>query len=202
MNHPDAYKTLAGPATGDYRERGSKFFSYAYPCADEEALKEILSELKKLHSTARHFCFGAVLGSEQTEERSNDAGEPSGTAGLPILNQILSHELKNVAVVVVRYFGGTKLGKPGLIRAYKESTQLSINQKNIIHKINRRFIEIEYSYEATSTVLQRIEKEKFWRIEKQEFEAQCLIKLSVPKSEISNALYSFENEPDVHTTAL
>jgi len=201
MNHPDAYNTLGQPGTGDYRERGSKFFSYAYPCADEEALKAILQELKKLHPSARHFCYGAVLGTVHSEERSNDAGEPSGTAGLPILNQILSFDLKNVAVVVVRYFGGTKLGKSGLIKAYKESTQLAINQSNIKSELNRDFINIIYTYDATSSVMHQIEKHKYWRIEEQTFEAQCTIKLSVPQSEIGNALSSFDNEPGIEASS-
>ncbi len=200
MNHPDAYKTLSEGSEGDYREKGSKFFSYAFPCANEAELKQQIQALKKKHSSARHFCYGAVFGIEKPEERSNDDGEPSGTAGLPILNQILSHELKNVAVVVIRYFGGTKLGKSGLIRAYKESTQLSLSQKNKITKINTSFISVSFPYSATSGVMNILDSKALWEIKNQTFEEQCSLTFSVPKSEVTYALSSFEHVPDTYAS--
>ena len=200
MNHPDAYKTLLGPTNGDYREKGSKFLSYAYPCENEAQLKDLIQLLKKEHPSARHFCYGAVLGTEHPDERSSDAGEPSGTAGLPILNQILSRELRNVAVIVVRHFGGTKLGKSGLIKAYKESSQLALYQSNETTKINTRFISISYTYEATSQVMQAVERNPLWCIDDQVFTEQCLLTLSVPKSEVDKALSSFANVQGVQAS--
>lgn len=193
MNHPDAYKTIAKPGEGDYREKGSKFPSIAFFCDSEESLKAQIRDLKKVHPQARHFCYGAVIGSENPEHRSSDDGEPSGTAGLPILNQILSSELCNAAVIVVRYFGGSKLGKAGLINAYKESTQSAINQCKIKIQFNNQFIEIKYAYDSTSAVQKALESIPHHEVIEQEFMADCKLKIAVPKSDHSNALSSFSN---------
>lgn len=197
MTHPDQYFTIEKPSEGDYRERGSKFLSYAFHAENEADIKAEVARLKKMHPQARHFCTGAVLGSERTEERCNDDGEPSGTAGLPILNQILSTKLKNVAVIVVRYFGGTKLGKPGLIAAYKTSAQLALEAANHAEKYNTAKVRFNFEYPATGAVMQAIEQTAHAKIEHQVFLEKCTIEVSVPKSEIANALHLFDHTHEV-----
>lgn len=192
MIHPDLYKTIEGTASGDYREKGSKFLSYAFYAENEQDIKKHIDGLKKIHPTARHFCYGAVLGVEMPEERTNDDGEPSGTAGLPILNQLLSYELKNVLVVIVRYFGGTKLGKAGLINAYKIGTQLAIDDAKIVSKYLRQNIEINFEYPDSGTVMQAIDKMSRGKIIHQEFLESCKVILSLPKSEVADTLHLFD----------
>jgi len=193
MTHPDQYNTILKPSEGDFRERGSKFLSYAFHAESEADIKQEIERLKKLHPTARHFCYGAVLGSE----RSNDAGEPNGTAGLPILNQILSAELKNVAVVVVRHFGGTKLGKPGLIAAYKISTQLALEEAKVERLFNTSKIKFYFEYPATGPVMQAVEQMPHSKIEEQIFLESCTMVVSVPKSEVDKALHLFDHTNEV-----
>jgi len=123
MLFDDSYRTIEKPAEGVFRDRGSKFIAFAYPINSESELKNILSQLKSEHPKANHHCWAIRLGLDRSVFRINDDGEPSGTAGRPILNTLLSHNLTNVAVIVVRYFGGTLLGVPGLINAYKTATE-------------------------------------------------------------------------------
>lgn len=197
MNPADQYQTLVTPCEGDYRERGSKFLAYGCPCDSEEMLKAHIETLKKAHPSARHFCYGAVIGAERPEERSSDAGEPSGTAGLPILNQILSAELRNVCVIVVRHFGGTKLGKPGLIQAYKESTRLALDSAKITTRWITRNVDIHFGYPQSGAVMQAVEKFPNTRIVSQEFMESCKLTVAVPKSALDNALHLFDHLPDV-----
>ncbi|MDV7398872.1 YigZ family protein, partial [Arthrospira platensis SPKY1] len=129
------YKTLASSSTGEFKDRGSKFIAYAYPVADEEEAMEKVAELRKEHFKARHHCFAWRFGVDGLRFRANDDGEPSGTAGRPILGQIDSFELTNVVVIVVRYFGGTLLGASGLIQAYRESAAEALRQATIEERI-------------------------------------------------------------------
>ncbi|MEZ4723003.1 MAG: YigZ family protein [Flavobacteriales bacterium] len=198
----DHYQSIEAPGYGDYREKGSKFFAYLRPCDSEQALKDLIAELRKEHPSARHFCYGAVIRAEHPEERSSDAGEPSGTAGLPILNQLLSAELRNVACVVVRYFGGTKLGKPGLIHAYKESTLLAISSTNIITKTITRAVVIDFAYDQTSAVMPLIERFEGAEISDQDYNERCLVTVKVPKSRLDNALHLFDHIPSVSVSAV
>src|SRR3954466_15552915 len=126
MNDVHKYTTIAEPGTGDFRDRGSKFLAYAYPVFTPQDIKDRLNALKKEHPKATHHCYAWRLGTDGTQYRANDDGEPSGSAGKPILGQIDSTELTNVLVVVVRYFGGSLLGVPGLINAYKTATAQSL----------------------------------------------------------------------------
>lgn len=130
----DRFLTLAAPAEGYYMERGSKFLAYAFPVQNEEETQSILQSIRKDHPKARHYCTALRLHPDASLERSNDDGEPSGSAGRPILGQLIKHNLTNVFVVVVRYFGGTKLGIPGLIEAYKTSTSNAILAGTIIER--------------------------------------------------------------------
>jgi uncharacterized YigZ family protein len=199
MTHTDAYKTIERPSEGDYRDRGSKFMSYLFPCENEDQLKGFVNELRKQHPSSRHVCYGAILGIENGIERSIDDGEPNGTAGLPILNQLLSAELKSVALLVVRYFGGTKLGKSGLINAYKESAKEAINNAKLVTRYVTTEIQFRFNYDATGVVMQAIENIEHAIINEQVYDQDCLITVSIPKSELDKALHLFDhtNEVDV-----
>ena len=189
----DFYYTIAGINHGDYRERGSKFLATAFPCSSEEELKSAIQDLKKDHPSARHFCFGAVFGADASEQRANDDGEPSGTAGLPILNQILSAEITNTAVVVVRYFGGTKLGKPGLIQAYKEGARLALEDSKKKKIWLTEKVWIRFGYDDTGNVMRAIEQFPMAKILEQNFLQSCELTVSIPKSTVDNALHLFDH---------
>lgn len=175
---PDEYYTLKKPSEGLYKEKGSKFLSYAYPVHSEEEIKGILQLLKKMHFDARHHCFAWQLGKDSIQFRSNDDGEPSGTAGKPIYGQILSHELSNVLVVVIRYFGGTKLGTSGLIHAYKTASADAIAHSEIVKLQIHSHYRVSFNYEAMNDVM-RIIKEEEPQIYAQNFELRCQMHLSV-----------------------
>lgn len=128
----DSYLSIAAPSEGLYKEKGSKFMAFAYPVEEEEQAKEIIADLKKEYFDARHHCYAYRIGHTGDQWRMNDDGEPSSTAGRPIFGQLLSNELSDILVVVVRYFGGIKLGVPGLIRAYKSATADAIANAEIV----------------------------------------------------------------------
>ena len=178
----DSYLTIAEPAEAIYKERSSKFLTYAYPVENEEEIKELLDALRKEYYDATHHCYAYRLGPQGETFRANDDGEPSGTAGKPILGQLLSTDLTNCLVVVVRYFGGTKLGVSGLIQAYKESTAEVIAASNIIEKTVDRVIKVDFSYISMNGVM-RIIKEMNPRIDEQIFDNLCTMKLRIRESE-------------------
>ena len=182
MQPNDQYKTIAEPAEAIYKERSSKFLTYAYPVENEEQIKELLDALRKRYYDATHHCYAYRLGPQGEIFRANDDGEPSGTAGKPILGQLLSSELTNCLVVVVRYFGGTKLGVSGLIQAYKESTAEVIAVSNIIEKTVDRVIKVDFSYVSMNGVM-RIVKEMNPRIDEQLFDNLCTMRLRIRESE-------------------
>ena len=182
MQPHDQYRTIAEPAEAIYKERSSKFLSYAYPVENEEQIKELLDALRKRYYDATHHCYAYRLGPQGEIFRANDDGEPSGTAGKPILGQLLSSELTNCLVVVVRYFGGTKLGVSGLIQAYKESTAEVIAVSNIIEKTVDRVIKVDFSYVSMNGVM-RIVKEMNPRIDEQLFDNLCTMRLRIRESE-------------------
>lgn len=157
----DTYFTIETPSIGEYKEKGSKFIAYAFPVYSEEEVKECLEEVKKEHFKARHYCYAYRIGLDGKRFRANDDGEPSGTAGRPILGQIDSFGLANVLSVVVRYFGGTKLGTSGLKRAYKESTKDAFEQAQIVEKIVEDQFHVVFDYVATSDVMNFIKNEGF-----------------------------------------
>lgn len=178
----DSYLTIAEPAEAIYKERSSKFLAYAYPVESEEEVKLHLDRLRKEFFDATHHCYAYRLGAEGAVFRANDDGEPSGTAGKPILGQLLSAQLTNCLVVVVRYFGGTKLGVSGLIQAYKESTAEVIAASQIIEKTVDCLFEVQFPYIAMNGV-QRVVKEVAPRIDQQEFDNLCTMTLRIRKSE-------------------
>ena len=178
----DSYLTIAEPAEAIYKERSSKFLTYAYPVERESEIKELLDALRKQYYDATHHCYAYRLGAHGEMFRANDDGEPSGTAGKPILGQLLSANITNCLVVVVRYFGGTKLGVSGLIQAYKESTADVIAVSKIIEKTVDRVVKIDFDYTSMNGVM-RIVKEMNPRIDEQVFDNICKMSLRIRESE-------------------
>lgn len=185
----DTYKTLSEPSEEVlFKEKNSKFFGYAYPISNEDEVKEIIETLKKQHHTARHWCYAYQLGTTTTSYRANDDGEPNNSAGMPIYGQIQSFEVTNVLVVVVRYFGGIKLGVGGLISAYKTAAQMALEASEIIEKtIDIHFI-ISFDYKNMNKVM-RIIKEKNLEIIAQKMEMSCEIEIATRKK---NAEHIFD----------
>lgn len=174
----DVYRTIAAPAETALRERSSKFLAWAWPVADEEEIKGHLDTLRKRYYDATHHCYAWRLGPEGERHRANDDGEPSGTAGKPILGQMLSNGLTYCLIVVVRYFGGTKLGVPGLIAAYKNAAAEVIGAAEIVEKTVDVSVEAVFPYAAVDGVM-RIAREMEPRVESQEFDNVCRVRLSI-----------------------
>lgn len=172
------FKTIAFPTEGEYKEKGSKFLAFAFPVENEEEVKERLEELKKKYYNARHHCYAFILSPSGYHYRTNDDGEPSHSAGDPILGQIRSLELTNTLVVVIRYFGGTKLGVGGLINAYKTATAAALEKAEIKFVKVRVSFRLVYTYECTNEVM-RLTDELDIVIEEQHFETKCFLKGAV-----------------------
>lgn len=168
----ESYLTISASAEGLYKEKGSKFLAFAYPVASEDDVKDRLDELRKKYYDARHHCYAYVLGADRETYRANDDGEPNHSAGDPILGQINSRQLTNTLVVVVRYFGGTKLGVSGLINAYKVSTEEALNNVQVKKIDITRTISLRYSYDTTNEVMRLINDFEV-KITDQVFEADC-----------------------------
>ena len=178
----DTYKTIARKSEGYFKDKGSKFLAFAYPVNSEEKTKEILAQLKKEHHNARHHCYAWRLGVEEITFRANDDGEPSSTAGKPILGQLLSFEVTNIFIVVVRYFGGTLLGTSGLINAYKTAAADALNRAKIVTKIIEIKYQLHFTYPLMNDVMTIIKQEKLNIVDTQ-FEIECDLIFSVRKSE-------------------
>lgn len=193
----DTYKTIALPSTESlYKEKGSKFYGYAFPVTSEEDIKEQLDRLKKEHHSARHWCYAWQLGKDYERYRVNDDGEPSNSAGAPIFGQIQSFGLTNVLVVVVRYFGGTKLGVGGLIRAYKTSARMALEASRIISRtIDETFL-IEFPYSEINTVMRIIKNEQLSILD-QQMKMECAIEISARKKESKRIYNCFVNLPNI-----
>lgn len=174
----DSYRSIAGPSEGLFKDNGSRFIALAYPVETEQQVKEIVSALRKEYYDARHHCYAYRLGYKGDVFRASDDGEPSGSAGRPILGQIDSAGLSDILVVVVRYFGGIKLGIPGLIRAYKTSTADAISQATIVEKIASRQFRISFDYFVMNDVM-KIIKDLGLPILAQDFGMSCTADLRV-----------------------
>lgn len=187
----DFYKTISQPTEEVlYKEKNSKFFGYAFPIEKEEQVKDILDSIRKQHYNARHWCYAFQLGAEQIYYRANDDGEPSNTAGAPIYGQIQSFEVTNILIVVVRYFGGIKLGVGGLITAYRATAQMAMEVADIIEKtIDKRF-KVRFEYKDMNNVM-RVIKEKNLTVLNQKMDMNCEIELGIRKGEYKNALEAF-----------
>lgn len=191
MLFDDTYKTIEKEGEGIFRDKGSRFIAYLYPIKSEEDIKNIIAELKALHPKARHHCWAMRIGSDRSVFRINDDGEPSGTAGRPILNTLLSSDLTNVLAVVVRYFGGTLLGVPGLINAYKSATQDAINQANIIEKTIDLIFKLEFGHSVMNEVM-KIIKDEGLRIFNQQFDLNCSLDIEIRQSQVNKVLGRLE----------
>jgi uncharacterized YigZ family protein len=193
QNIIDSYKTIKQASKeGLFKDRGSKFYGYAFPISNEEEIKEKIELLKKQHYNARHWCYAWQLGNNYDHYRTNDDGEPSNSAGMPIYGQLQSFNVTNVLVVVVRYFGGTKLGVGGLIKAYKNGAKLALENSNIIDKtINEEFL-IKFEYPEMNTVMRIIKDEKI-SIINQKLELNCEFIISIRKKEAEKVFEIFDN---------
>ena len=196
MLFDDTYRTIEKPSEGIFRDRGSKFLAFAYPVSNETDLKNNLTQLRSEHPKANHHCWAMRLTPDRSVFRLNDDGEPSGTAGRPILNILLSHDVTNLLVVVVRYFGGTLLGVPGLINAYKMATEEALKQTVIIQKTVNDVYTIEFNYLQMNDVM-RIIKEDGLTIISQEFDNNCNILVSIRKMQVNQTLSKLGKVTDV-----
>ncbi|MEI6750108.1 MAG: IMPACT family protein [Bacteroidales bacterium] len=187
MLFDDTYKTLEATCKGLYKEKGSRFISFAIPVTNEADVKKELETLRQKYHDARHHCYAYMLGFNKDAYRANDDGEPSGTAGRPILGQITANDLTNTLVVVIRYFGGVKLGVSGLIFAYRKAAGEAIEQASIVTRIISDVYELEFNYAAMNDVM-RIIKEESCTILSTEFELQNKLTI-LTRKRVSNLVY-------------
>ncbi len=183
METSDIFRTVAGDSEGIYREKGSKFIAFAFPIADEEQFKERALLIAKQHPASRHVCYGWVLGDNGEHTRANDDGEPNGTAGKPILRYIQGNDLTYCAVAVVRYFGGTLLGKGGLVQAYGESARLALESASIVERIVRDTIQVVCNYSDYDAIKQEVLNSD-GRILETAFTEKCVARIALPKSAV------------------
>lgn len=191
MLFDDTYLTIQKPSEAIFRDRGSKFLAFAYPISAEADIKTILAVLKTEHSKANHHCWAMRLGTDRSVFRLNDDGEPSGTAGRPILNTLLSRNITNVMVVVVRYFGGTLLGVPGLINAYKTATEDALNAAMTIEKTLDDIYIISFNYRQMNNVMKIIKDDNLTILE-QQLDNGCLFKIAIRKMQVNRSINKLE----------
>jgi uncharacterized YigZ family protein len=191
MLFDDTYKTIENSSEGVFRDKGSRFIAHLYPIKSEDEIKTIIAELKALHPKASHLCWAMRISPDRSIYKINDDGEPSGTAGRPILNSLLSHNLTNVMAVVVRYFGGSLLGIPGLINAYKSATLEAINQANIIEKTIDLSFQIEFNHPLMNEVMKIIKDENL-KVYNQVFDLNCSFDIEIRKSQVNKVLARFD----------
>ena len=188
----NTFRTIEKLSTGLFKDKGSKFLSFAYPVSTEDEIKDIISGIRKDHRTARHCCYAWRLGTDEITFRANDDGEPSSTAGKPILGQILSFNLTNILIVVVRYFGGILLGTSRLINAYKSALYEALTNADIIVRSIEKMYELAFSFDLMNKVMSLVKKENLHIIESQ-FESQCRLLISVCISDCEKVESRFDN---------
>ena len=189
----DTYKTILKASQASlYKEKGSKFIGYAFPVTTEEEIKAHILDLKKEHHSARHWCYAWQVGTSYENYRVNDDGEPSNSAGMPIYGQLQAFDVTNILVVVVRYFGGTKLGVGGLIQAYKTAAKMSLEDSKIVKKTIDVNFEIKFDYPEMNVVM-RIIKDENLTIINQKMDLNCSIELAVRKKNAVRIFELFEN---------
>ena len=195
------YNTIKKPSTAEFKDRGSKFLGFAFPISSIEDFKLHRAQLKKEHLKANHHCFAYRLGTEGMNYRVSDDGEPSGSAGRPILGQIDSHQLTDILIIVVRYFGGTLLGVPGLINAYKTTAALTIRQTGIIQKpflVNYR---LQFDYMLMNDVMKLV-KQFDCLVLKQDMQLFCLMEIGIPKIKLDEMLLKLNELRGIEIIAL
>lgn len=192
MSEPgkDEFKTLAAVSEGHYKEKGSRFIALAMPVSTLDEVKTQLERIRKEYYDARHHCYAYRIGEEPGEVRYNDDGEPSGTAGKPIFGQILSYDLTNILIVVVRYFGGVKLGTGGLIQAYKTAARDALENGNIISKMWTTYLKISFEYQKMNNAM-RVIKDENLKIISQEATEKCVIMLEIRKGQVEGIKTNF-----------
>ena len=189
----DSYKTIEERSKETLiKDKNSKFYGYAFPVLNESDVKLAIDNLKKKHHTARHFCYAWQLGTETIRFRANDDGEPNNSAGMPIYGQIQAFDVTNILIVSVRYFGGTKLGVGGLIQAYKNSAQITLEASIIIEKTIDVIYALNFEYDLMNKVM-RVVKENNLKITHQKLELNCKFHISVRKKEANNIFEIFDN---------
>jgi uncharacterized YigZ family protein len=197
----DTYKTIKSPSEGLFKDKGSKFLAFSYPFEDENDLKKYLEPLRKEHFKAVHFCYAYRIGIDRNNFRINDDGEPSGSAGRPILNVLLSKDVTNILVVVVRYWGGTLLGVPGLINAYKSATEEALEQAEIIEKTVNEIYQITYGYVQMNNIM-KVVKDFDLKIINQKFDNQCVIEIEFRTSLSPQVLGKLEKIEEIEVEFL
>lgn len=197
----DQYKTIKFPSEGLFKDKGSKFLAFAFPFEDENELKKYIEPLRKEHFKAVHFCYAYRIGLDKTNFRVNDDGEPSGSAGRPILNVLLSKEITNILVVVVRYWGGTLLGVPGLINAYKSATEEALTNAEIIEKTVNDVYQITFGYVQMNDIM-KVVKDFDLKIKNQQFDNQCIVELEFRQNITSQIIGRLEKIDEIEITFL
>ncbi len=192
MNENDYYFTIETTAVAEFKDRGSKFLAYSFPVKNINDFKKHLQNLKKEHPKAVHHCFAYRMGTDGNIFRTSDDGEPSGTAGKPILGQIDSKNLTDILIVVVRYFGGTLLGVPGLINAYKSATSLVLQCTPVVQKAVEINYELQFNYTEMNDVM-RIIKQFNCTVLKNEMQLFCIIQTGIPRNRINEVLSAFKD---------
>jgi len=188
----DTYKSITEASEEViFKDKNSKFYGYAYPIKSEDEVKDIIDELKKKHHQARHWCYAWQLGKEEHQFRANDDGEPSNSAGMPIYGQIQSFDVTNILIVVVRYFGGVKLGVGGLINAYKTAAQMALENSNILKRTIDELYVLKFDYPEMNVVM-RIIKEHNLNVIDQKLALDCQVFFSVRKKDSQNIFEKFE----------
>jgi len=188
----DTYKSITEASEEViFKDKNSKFYGYAYPIKSEDEVKDIIDELKKKHHQARHWCYAWQLGKEEHQFRANDDGEPSNSAGMPIYGQIQSFDVTNILIVVVRYFGGVKLGVGGLINAYKTAAQMALENSNILKRTIDELYVLKFDYPEMNVVM-RIIKEHNLNVIDQKLALDCQVFFSVRKKDSQNIFEKLE----------
>jgi uncharacterized YigZ family protein len=200
MTDQDFFITVAKGGKAEFKDRGSKFIGYVYPITSVEDFKERLNEVKKEHPKATHHCFAWRLGLDGNSYRVSDDGEPSGTAGRPILGQIDSKGIVGILVVVVRYFGGTLLGVPGLIHAYKTAAALALQTTQLVQKpVEREFV-VQFDYTQVNEIMTLV-KQYNCRVVRQEMQLFCNMTLAIPRNRVSEVSYKLQELRNVELSA-
>lgn len=198
MMENEYYQTIDRQGFAEFKDRGSRFMAYAFPMSTPDDFKQQLQLLKKEHPKAVHHCFAYRLGLDGNQFRVSDDGEPSGSAGKPILGQIDSKELTDTGVIVVRYFGGTLLGVPGLINAYKSSAAMALQMIPVIQKSIEIIYDVNFDYTTMNEVMMVV-KQFNCSVIHQEMQLFCLLKIGIPKSRLEEVLYRFK---ELHTVTI
>lgn len=195
----DSYLTIEEPSEGFYKEKGSKFIAHAFYCTDEEQVKGRLEELRKQYYDARHHCYAYIMGRDGEAYRANDDGEPNNSAGQPILGQIRSKELTDVLVVVIRYFGGTKLGVSGLIQAYKTATAEALDKATIVERYYTKEVAVHFEYPEMNIVMRTVKDYELPVLE-QDFQISCIVRVTVRESLLDKVVGAFEDAGKVEVS--